>query len=51
MPVALVLGLYWYACKLFPNAVSVDEATQKAINFYADFYGVKLTAEDLGIKD
>lgn len=49
--VALVLGLYWYACKLFPNAVSVDEATQKAINFYADFYGVKLTAEDLGIKD
>lgn len=49
--VALVLGLYWYACKLFPNAITVDEATQKAINFYADFYGVKFTAQDLGINE
>ncbi len=47
--VALVLGLYWYACELFPDAVSVDEVTQKAINFYSEFYGVKFTAADLGI--
>ena len=48
--VALVLGLYWYAHKLYPSVISKEEVVQKARTFYATYYGVDLTAEEIGIK-
>ena len=48
--VSLILGLYWYAYELFPRALSRDEVSQKAIDFYSEFYGIKYTAEELGIE-
>lgn len=46
---ALVLALYWFAHNIYPNAVSRNEVSQRAINFYAEFYGIKLTPEEVGI--
>lgn len=47
--VSLILGLYWYAHQLFPQSISKNEMAQKAINFYAEFFGVTFTAAELGI--
>lgn len=46
--VSLVLGLYWYACKLYPSVISRDEAANRAKSFYTTFYGVEFTGRELG---
>ena len=46
---ALVLGIYWYAHKIYPTLFTDRELSQRAINFYSEFYGVKLTSEQVGI--
>lgn len=48
--VSLVLGLYWYAYNIYPDIFSKEEITQQAIDFYAKFYGVKYTAQQLGLE-
>lgn len=46
---ALVLAMYWFAHNIYPDAISRNEVSQRAINFYAEFYGIKLTPEEVGI--
>lgn len=48
--VSLVLGLYWYAHNIYPDLFSKEEITQKAIDFYTEFYGVSYTAQQLGLE-
>lgn len=47
--VSLVLGIYWYTHSLYPQVISITEMSQRAINFYSEFYNITVTAEDLGI--
>jgi len=45
----LILGIYWFAYKLYPGLFTNTELAQVALNFYADFYNIKLTEDQVGI--
>lgn len=47
--VSLVLGLYWYTHCIYPDLISEAEISQRAINFYSEFYNIDVTSLEVGI--
>lgn len=46
---SFVLGELWMSSILYPEAVSKQDVIKEAIAFYKEFYGIEVSAQDLGM--
>ena len=46
---ASILGVMWMTSKLYPDVYSTEEMEADALDYYQRFYGLQLTAEELGL--